>query len=894
VISMSTTHERTAVTGAPRGLRPKRGQVVGERYEIRGRLRDDAFSYGLLAFDQETEKQVLLRVVRPELLPKDARGPVCRELQKAVGVGGKFLPGLLDADRDGAHVYVAEPVPEGACLRDVLDRRAARKRGMRPEEVLPVVAHLEAALAAIPPPLLHGDVRAENVWVDAERLQLTAPFIVPALPQAAVMTVLARDGELRRRCAPETGRGRPLMAAADRYGVASIAWEMLTLEAPSLHEVSRLGPVGDALESYLQADPAHRAGSLEPLVEALARAAGLSVPELEPGAFRSPRRPSLPRHDDEDAQTQVHRSLEAPLPGGTIPSPAGGAIPSPAATLEDDTTVPADLLAAARRSRDEATTAPDGVRRDTIRAAAAPPSVLEAATRVGPSPDEPTSVAPIPTAPLDDDGLPPPPEVDDDAYTQPRRASHEPHGAPSAPKAPPPPALAARRAKKPLPDPLADETTPMPALEGKDADAILAKRRSEPATKKGVPEGSGALDPRLVRAAKRRAEEAAHHEGDGDTEAEGAMRPPPSRKSRKPSTELDARLVRAAIGVLAEEADESTPSLDPRLVRAALDVQLEAEGGEPSSSEIDPRLLRAALDVQLEEDEPSSSEIDPRLLRAALGVTLEMSDERDVSGEAPPEVADAMSESDVPLDPSVPVQAAPGGTMEIGIGELAQVEEAAPGVPLDPSIPVEAAPGGTMELGLDQIEAVEEELDDTALDPAAPPPAAKEPTMEIGMGDLEQMEADRRRAAVPQAIKPVPRARRDSGRAPEPVLFDDSSGVEVVEAKVFEKPSEPPAESPSRDESPAARRGAHPAQDAPIKPGPRAPRIDPTDPRAARRKAKKRRRRNTGTGIVVVALVLGAMIITGALLFAAHKKSENAAERQQRLQERFEQIQNER
>ncbi|HJL04859.1 MAG TPA: hypothetical protein RMH85_17565 [Polyangiaceae bacterium LLY-WYZ-15_(1-7)] len=295
---MSTT-DRTAVTGAPApGLAsPRRGQVVGERYEVRGRLRDDPFSFGFLAFDQETEDTVLLRVVRPELVDAGARGAVLSALRKAVGIGGKFLPGLLDADRDGAFLFTTEPVPAGVSLRDVLDRRLAQGQKHSAEEALPVVAQLQAALAAIPPPLRHGDVRADLVWVDPNGLQLTGAFLVPALPAGVVAAVLQRHGDLRRRTAPEVLRDSAA-DAADRFGVAAIAHEMLTLAPPpdpGAGVSPALGPLGEPLAALLHPDPRRRTGSLDALVERLASTAGLAPPELEPAPFRSPRRFSLPR-----------------------------------------------------------------------------------------------------------------------------------------------------------------------------------------------------------------------------------------------------------------------------------------------------------------------------------------------------------------------------------------------------------------------------------------------------------------------------------------------------------------------------------------------------------------------------------------------------------------------
>ncbi|MCB9614842.1 MAG: hypothetical protein H6722_20600 [Sandaracinus sp.] len=317
---MSTSSEHTAVTGAPTQVVVRRGDVIGERYEIRGRLRDDAFSHGFLALDQESEEQVLLRVVRSELLETADRNAVVRALRRFVGVGGRFLPGLLDADRDGPFVYATEPVPSGVSFRDVLDGRLREAQPMKPEELLPVIGYLDAALGAIPTSMRHGDVQAELVWIDRDRLELTGAFFVPALPAGAVAAVLQRHGDLRRRYAPELlqGVGGP---AADRFGIGAIAHEALTLKPPpppGESVSSSLGALAAPLAELLHPDLAKRARSLDALLETLSRLSGHPPLELDPGPFQVDRRMRPQRPSSAPPPMTLPQARErrmSPVPG---------------------------------------------------------------------------------------------------------------------------------------------------------------------------------------------------------------------------------------------------------------------------------------------------------------------------------------------------------------------------------------------------------------------------------------------------------------------------------------------------------------------------------------------------------------------------------------------------
>ncbi len=372
--------ERTMVTGSPtRTPTPLRGQVIAERYEIRAQLRNDVFSLGMLAFDQESEDRVVLRIVRPELLDATGRAETYRALRKASGTGGRFLPGLLDVDKDGEYVFAVEPIPEGASLRDVLDARIASGEPMTESELLPLVSHLETALAAVPPPLRHGDVRADHVWVDPHRLWLLGAFVVPALPVGAVAALLQKDSGLRRRMAPEVLRGIA-SDAADRYGVGAIVYEAMTLKTPP--EPGEAGelpptPVGEEVRALIHPDPGLRAKSLDPLVDALAKASGLAVPELDPGTFRAPKRLSVPRAGS--VRPMAKRPSSEP-PASLPPSAT-----QPDAVLDGDTHQMQAMSDSDAAGILDAKTAPNGPRSKTVDA---------------------------------DDGLPPPPVISDEAGTK--------------------------------------------------------------------------------------------------------------------------------------------------------------------------------------------------------------------------------------------------------------------------------------------------------------------------------------------------------------------------------------------------------------------------------------------------------------------------------------------
>lgn len=280
--------DSTQVTGSPISARgPRRGAVLGERYEIVDALDGDALGLTYKALDQESEAHVLFRMPAPGALgEKDARSLVTR-LSPLVGIGGRTLARIRDVDREGALVFVVEPWPHGTTFRAILEGRRNKGTVFSTVELLPVIASLAEATMAIPSPWFHGDLRAHRVYVHADGVRITGGFALSVLPGDAIVDALTDDVGLRRQFAPEVGDGLA-GPPSDRWAVAALAWEALTGSAPEPGPKSAppaLGDLGKILLRYLDPDPTLRPPTLELLVSTLAKHAKTPVPKLSPEPF---------------------------------------------------------------------------------------------------------------------------------------------------------------------------------------------------------------------------------------------------------------------------------------------------------------------------------------------------------------------------------------------------------------------------------------------------------------------------------------------------------------------------------------------------------------------------------------------------------------------------------
>ena len=283
--------DATQVTGSPlAGARvPSPGAVLAERYELLEMIDSDGPVASFRALDQESERQVLVRILVGPGLHTARCDEIVDRLKGLLGVGGRFLSSLLDADREGRSPFTVEPWPRGTPLSAILDSRRSRGEVLGPREALPVIAQLSAALAALPAGLHHGDVRAERVWLDTDGLRLTGPFLLAALPRDELAERIGGLGPGTVAYAPEAKEGLS-GSASDLWGVASIAWEALTGRSPDPTAPSPEveGDLKRALTALLAEAPEQRPPDLSALLSAVSHTSGLSVPNLDPEPHQPP------------------------------------------------------------------------------------------------------------------------------------------------------------------------------------------------------------------------------------------------------------------------------------------------------------------------------------------------------------------------------------------------------------------------------------------------------------------------------------------------------------------------------------------------------------------------------------------------------------------------------
>jgi serine/threonine-protein kinase len=197
------------------------GRLLAGRYRLTERIDRGGTAEVWRARDLRLERDVAVKVLGAEAEPA-FRERFTMEARRAAAVSHPHIVTVFDEGQDGSDAFIVMEEVRGRSLRDIVAERGA----LPAAEAVILVRQLAGALDATHEAgLVHLDVKPANVIVDASgNAKLTDFGIARA----------ARDTEERelvgtaRYIAPERVEGTPVTPRTDVYGLALVAYELLT------------------------------------------------------------------------------------------------------------------------------------------------------------------------------------------------------------------------------------------------------------------------------------------------------------------------------------------------------------------------------------------------------------------------------------------------------------------------------------------------------------------------------------------------------------------------------------------------------------------------------------------------------------------------------------------
>ncbi|HEV7704815.1 MAG TPA: protein kinase [Gemmatimonadaceae bacterium] len=211
---------------------PDISTALSDRYVIEREIGSGGMAVVYLARDKKLDREVALKVLRPELGAVLGSERFLTEIKISARLDHPHILTLIDSGEADGLLYYVLPYVRGESLRAKLDRE--RQLGL--EEALTITKQVASALDyAHRQGLVHRDIKPENILIQEGEAMLTDFGIALAVKEAGGnrLTQTGLSLGTPQYMSPEQATGdRGIDARSDVYSLASVLYEMLAGEPP--------------------------------------------------------------------------------------------------------------------------------------------------------------------------------------------------------------------------------------------------------------------------------------------------------------------------------------------------------------------------------------------------------------------------------------------------------------------------------------------------------------------------------------------------------------------------------------------------------------------------------------------------------------------------------------
>ena len=213
-------------------------EIIGAGYRIDRELGGAGMSRVFVATDIELNREVVIKVLPPDLAAGVNVDRFRREIQLAARLQHPHIIPLLSAGAKGALLYYTMPFIEGENLR----ARLTRMRELPVQEATKIMREVADALSyAHSKGIVHRDIKPENILISGSHALVTDFGVAKALSSATsetptsgtTLTSLGMALGTPDYMAPEQAAADPMVdGRADIYALGIVGYELLTGMTP--------------------------------------------------------------------------------------------------------------------------------------------------------------------------------------------------------------------------------------------------------------------------------------------------------------------------------------------------------------------------------------------------------------------------------------------------------------------------------------------------------------------------------------------------------------------------------------------------------------------------------------------------------------------------------------
>ncbi|MBW3539854.1 MAG: protein kinase [Planctomycetes bacterium] len=209
---------------------PLLGKTLAGRYRIDRLIDEGGFGRVYRGFDSELQRQVAIKVARPERVRSaEQADDLLEEARRAARLRHPGIVSVHDAGRDNGQVFIVSDLIEGESLADLI---ATSRPG--PAEAARLLAEIADALQfAHDQGFVHFDIKPSNILIDRQGRPLLTDFGIAASAEQLLRGEAVNSGTLPYM-APEqvSGEVHLIDARTDVHALGVVFYELLTGRLP--------------------------------------------------------------------------------------------------------------------------------------------------------------------------------------------------------------------------------------------------------------------------------------------------------------------------------------------------------------------------------------------------------------------------------------------------------------------------------------------------------------------------------------------------------------------------------------------------------------------------------------------------------------------------------------
>ena len=209
-----------------------RGAALSDRYTLERELGAGGMATVYLVRDRKHDRQVALKVLRPELAAVIGAQRFLQEIKTTANLQHPHILGLIDSGETEHQPWYVMPFVQGESLRE----RINREKQLPVDDAVRLASEVASALDyAHRHGVIHRDIKPENILLHDGRAMVADFGIALAASKAggARMTETGMSIGTPQYMSPEQAMGeREITARSDVYALGSVLYELLIGEPP--------------------------------------------------------------------------------------------------------------------------------------------------------------------------------------------------------------------------------------------------------------------------------------------------------------------------------------------------------------------------------------------------------------------------------------------------------------------------------------------------------------------------------------------------------------------------------------------------------------------------------------------------------------------------------------